>query len=257
MPEDLKRQAVELYKERTTAESLPTSDSLSTRRLTFISLGIVLVLVVVIQALGGLSSRQAPVKPAATKPLPLPPEPAEPRPSAPEAPAPKAVTPPAVAPVPVAPSLPAAKGTAEAPSPPPAAPKIEPSEAVNRELRPALRRQPPAASPNIAAPERAVKSEPAPAPLPEPAISPAEVARQELARDIALGKIAALAKMIAEPGPNLVYQGWKADAAGTEVYHLTFTFTDKSSGTPLLYVWRVDMKTRSTAPLSYYARKLP
>jgi hypothetical protein len=261
MPEDLKQQANELYKEHT--DSLPTSESLSTRRLTFISVLIVLVLVVVIQALGGLSSKRAPVKQAVTRPLPPEPEPAEPplttpaqaaQPAAP----PVAVTqPPAVAhQLPVS-SPPKAKRAPDPTPPPPVSAKAEALPVGTAEARPVLRRQ--ATSSPIAEPTSRgeTKTEPAATPPPEPSISPVELARQELARDIVVGKVAALAKMITEPAANLDYRGWKSDPAGTDVYHVTFTFQDKSSGTSLLYVWRVDMNARSIAPLSYYARRLP
>ena len=49
---------------------------------------------------------------------------------------------------------------------------------------------------------------------------------------------------------------WKAEEEGTEVYKVTFTLIDKASGSPMQYVWRTDLNTRTVTPLSYYARKL-
>lgn len=251
MAEDLKRQATELYRERSVKEALPTSDSLSTRKMTYISLGIVLAIVIVIQSLGGLTSKRVPAKaatPTAPLPLPPPPNPTDESPSPqPESPPPS----PAAQPV-AAPEKP--KPSEEPAASPDITPKRAISEPAPRESRPALRREAPTSARTPTDP--GAKTERAPATPREPEVSAVELARQELARDIVMGKNPALAKLIANPGANLEYQGWKAAAEGAEVYNLTFTFLDKISGRPLLYVWRVDMNARSIAPLSYYARKL-
>src|SRR5437867_9095176 len=61
MVEDLRRQASELYRERTEKEGLPTSDSLSMKKLIYISLGVLLLLVVVIQVFGGFRKHPNPI----------------------------------------------------------------------------------------------------------------------------------------------------------------------------------------------------
>src|SRR5438876_9744668 len=81
MTDDLKRQASELYKERT--DEIPTSDSLSMKKLFYIVLGLSLLAALVIQTFGGhdgapTSTSVAP--PPVTKELP---PPASPQPMAP------------------------------------------------------------------------------------------------------------------------------------------------------------------------------
>jgi hypothetical protein len=86
----------------------------------------------------------------------------------------------------------------------------------------------------------------------EPKISEIELARREMAKDIVIEKNPALAAIVGTP--NL--KSWSAEPAGADQYHVTFSVVDESSGAPIQYVWRVDMTTRSTTPLSYYARRL-
>ena len=68
MVDDLKRQASELYKERTPQEGILTSDSLSMKKLVYVSLGLLLLLLIVIQSFGGFKRRQDPIATANTPP---------------------------------------------------------------------------------------------------------------------------------------------------------------------------------------------
>lgn len=101
----------------------------------------------------------------------------------------------------------------------------------------------------------------APAPAARSAVEPgptaAELARQESARQVVLDKSPALAKLITEQDGNTVYRGWKAEEEGGDSYRVTFTFLDQGAGTPMQYVWKVNLTSRTIQPLSYYSRKLP
>ena len=45
----------------------------------------------------------------------------------------------------------------------------------------------------------------------------------------------------------------RQEATGEGAYQMTFTFYDKSVGSGVQYVWRVDINARSISPLSYHA----
>jgi hypothetical protein len=236
MTDDLKRQASELYKERT--EEIRTSDSLSIKKLFYIALGLSLLAALVIQTFGGLKRHGSPAGTSSTPP-------------------------------PVAKDLPAP--TSVQPMAPPSQP--EPAKPVDQKLDIARQETKPLKGPNPSFAKKEIRKSASPGkPLPEtarpakqadtkpetaPGITPSEAARQELARDIVLGKSPALTTMIDHLNDNLDYRGWKAEAAGTDAYQVTFTFYDRSVGSPEQYVWRVDLNARSISPLSYYARKLP
>lgn len=262
MVEDLKQQAAELYKERNQQE-IPTSDSLSMRKVVYASLGILLLLVLVIQVFGGFKPRQDPIR-AATTPPPLvkeapPPELLEGEktqpfhsPSAPSAPKPLAALP-AETPPPAQPEL---------ATPPVAETNLLPTEGERSAAsnRPTLKREGKSASAlgkRATAPSKKTSAtgtkttEP-----PLPVVNPIEVARQELAKDLVLEKSPALKKLIASPDPNSEYKGWSAESDGPDSYKVSFTFLDKASGSTILYVWQVNITARSVTPLSYYARKL-
>jgi type IV secretory pathway VirB10-like protein len=225
MTEDLKQQASEIYKEQ--AHKLRTSDSLSMKKLLYITAGLLVALLVIIQLMGGFKARENPIIASYTPP-PLvkkepPPEwlqdatkPAVPAPAANESTTPAA--PPSVKQPPRKPEKP-----------------LQTRDDTKQAAKPTR------------VPATDVPSAP-----PVPAISPLEQARQELARDIVLEKNPMLVKLRTE-SDNL---GWKAEAEGTEVYKVTFTLIDKASGSPMHYVWRADLSTKTVTPLSYYARKL-
>jgi len=234
MTDDLKRQASELYKERT--DEIPTSDSLSMKKLFYIVLGLSLLAALVIQTFGGhhgapTSTSVAP--PPVTKELP---PPASPQPMAPSPqPEPRK-------PVDQKPEI-SRQETEPLKAPNPSFGKKENRKSASPEKQ---RREP-------AKPVKQADSKPETT----PGVTPLEAARQELARDIVLEKSPALNTMIGVKNDNLDYRGWQAQAAGTDAYQVTFTFYDKPLASPVQYVWRVDLNARSISPLSYYARKLP
>jgi hypothetical protein len=240
MTEDLKRQALEAYKEQ--AHQVRTSDSLSTKKLIYIAGGLLVLLLVVIQLMGGFKSRQNPITASYTPP-PL--VKVEPRPELLQE-APKPAVP-----------APAANESTTAAAPPAAKP---PEKTRDSEMKQEVK--PPATKPEKPLLTRDTKKQAAPTPVPTTdvpsapppvaAVSQLEQARQELARDIVLEKSPLLVKLRTE-SENLA---WKAEAEGTEVYKVTFTLIDKASGSPMHYVWRADLSTRTVTPLSYYARKL-
>jgi len=59
--------------------------------------------------------------------------------------------------------------------------------------------------------------------------------------------------MIGHANDTLDYRGWKAEATGEGAYQMTFTFYDKSVGSAVQYVWRIDINARSISLLSYHA----
>ena len=236
MTEDLKRQAAEIYKEQ--AHVLRKSDGLSMKKLLYIAVGLLVVLLVIIQLMGGFKSRENPIIASYTPP-----------PLVKQAPPPEWLE---DAKKPAVPA-PAANESATATAPPAAKPPDKIKE-------PAVK--PPATKPEKPLLTRETKKQAAPTPVPTidvpsapppvAAVSPLEQARQELARDIVLEKNPILVKLRTESDSL----GWKAEAEGAEVYKVTFTLIDKASGSPMHYVWRADLSTRTVTPLSYYARKL-
>jgi hypothetical protein len=213
----------------------------------YIALGILAVLAVVIQIFGGFKAHSNPVVRAVTPP-PLvkeapPPELLKPSQAAPDfrSRSPEAARP-AVKAEPK-PTVPAQSNAAA----PPAAP-----EAASQARGPRLvREMPPAARARGEAPAPAARS------AVEPGPTAAELARQESARQVVLDKSPALAKLITEQDGNTVYRGWKAEEEGGDSYRVTFTFLDQGAGTPMQYVWKVNLTSRTIQPLSYYSRKLP
>jgi hypothetical protein len=242
MVEDLKQQASELYKERSPTEAIPSSDGHFTKKLVYLSLALVVVILVFIYAFGGFRRRPNPVEAAYTPP-----------PLIKEAPPPELMDP---VKNPPAPPLEQAQ-----PAPPQAVPpaaKREPSEQPKTSAEPPAPKQARDAAQTRAksappAPKKEAAAAPIPAPPPEPPkLSDIEIARRELARDIVIEKNAALAKLIESPQNK----GWSAEPEGTDGYQVTFNVLDDSTGTPVQYVWRVTLSTRTATPLSYYARKL-
>jgi hypothetical protein len=240
MTEDLKRQALEAYKEQ--AHQVRTSDSLSTKKLMYIAGGLLVVLLVVIQLMGGFKSRPNPIVASYTPP-----------PLVKEAPPPEWLE---------DAKKPAVPPPAADQSTPSAAPPIAslPEKTRDSEMKQAVKQ--PATKPEKPPQTRddtkqAVKTAKVPPPEaasapPVPAVSPLEQARQELARDMILEKNPTLGKLRTETDSL----AWKAEAEGPEVYKVTFTLLDKASGSPMHYVWRADLSTKTVTPLSYYARKL-
>ncbi len=227
MVEDLKRQASELYREQSENGKIPTSDSLSMKKIVYISIAAVAALLLVVQLSGGFKSNTDAVT-AANTPPPLekeapPPELLEPEPPAP-------------APEPAPPAASVVEAPRPMPEPPPPAkekPAVKPAPAP-REAKPALVREPPA-------------------PPPAPEISDEEQARRELARDLVVRKNAGLAQLVIRPGN----QGWRAVPEGGDSYQVAFSIRDESGGQTAEYIWRVNLATASITPLSYHARRLP
>ncbi len=256
MADDLKKQASELYREQSEAERIPTSDSLSMKRVFYITIAIAAAVLLGIQLFGGFRRRPDPVV-AANTPPPLVKE--APPPGMLEAPAPPAAqgqaAPPAVTPqpqeaakpvpAPIPRPAPRFEESRRVPSPPPAATAPgEPRKPVltrDTEPRPSRRRGAALAQAEVPA-----------APAAPPKLSDIEIARRELAREIVLEKNPALAKLVTAPNSNL----WSAQPEGTDEYLVSFSIVDEGAGAPVQYVWRVNVTTRSTTPLSYYARRL-
>jgi hypothetical protein len=264
MGEDLRRQASELYKERTGQEVIPTSDSLSIKKIIYVSLGVLLLLALVIYHYGGFRNRTDPVI-AAIKPHTVAKQPLPPESQAPALP------------------LPASRSTSPTETKPPGSPVASPTGGSTTEPVPKKEVEPvpvtgqdPKSAASAPRRERARDTRAAPAPShsraataaersnaeakpvspPAPEVSPLETARQELARDIVLEKSSALANLVHSPAENLEYKGWKAGADGGDEYQVVFTFQDKSSGASIQYIWRVNVIARTITPQSYYARKL-
>ena len=179
MTDDLKRQASELYKERT--DEIPTSDSLSMKKLFYIVLGLSLLAALVIQTFGGhhgapTSTSVAP--PPVTKELP---PPASPQPMAP------------------------------APQPEPRKPVDQKAEISRQETEPLKAPNPSFGKKEnrkSASPEKQRREPAKPVkqadskPETTPGVTPVEAARQELARDIVLEKSPALTTMIGVKNDN-------------------------------------------------------
>jgi hypothetical protein len=268
MVDDLKRQASRL-REQGEQTKLPTSDSLSMKRMFWITIAIAVVVLLAIQISGGFKPRQDPLI-AANTPPPLPkeappPELLEPQPpsgSASSAAPSRPSTPPELprqaaepAAPPAAPAAnPAPQRSAAAAAPPAAAAQPEtgslnvPKPVLKRDTEPEPRRKR-AASP---ARKAAQETQAPPPAVPEPPrMSEIEIARRQLAREIVLEKNPALARLLPPNGKE-----WSAEPQGTDEYLVTFNIVDEGTGAPAQYVWRVNVATRSTTPLSYYARRL-
>lgn len=260
MTEDLRRQASELYRERSQVSEIPTSDSLSMKKIVYITLGLLVGLAIIIQVSGGFRPRPDPIV-AATAPRPI----------VKEAPPPELLAPGATgktepgtsqAALPASPSAPQVDA-APAPAPPPAAedrasPARKQGAGTKADERLLQKKERESVTLGAKVPDRketGTTESSAAAPKP-PEVSPVEIARQELARDIVLEKSPALSKLINVSDPDLVYQTWQARPDGTDFYQVTFSFLEKSSNSPIHYVWRVNLTARSVTPLSYYARRL-
>ncbi len=264
MAEDLKRQASEMYRQRDEPGNIRTSEGLSIKKIAYISLAIVVLVLVVVQIFGGFKRRTDPVVAASTPP-PLvkeaPPadllrdepmgrsEAAQPAPD-------QAVQ----IPAPPEQQGPLRPSVSDAPSPVPPAPpppRTGRNQQDAKQVKPVLKREtadePASRPPSEGRPTATESAEAKPAADPAPpAISDLERTRRELARSIVLEKNASLLELIASPDSR----GWEAEPIGPEEYAVTFTILDKASGAALQYVWKVSLSSRTATPLSYYARKL-
>ncbi len=274
MVDDLKQQASELYRERAESDELPTSDSLSMKKVFYVTIVVAALVLLAIQLFGGFSRPKDAVV-AANTPPPLvkeapTPEMLEPAPpaglvqaTAPQSAPPQQALPqtaqPKTEPAPAAPpQVQPAPSQTSAPrkaAPPAAAERPKEQTGATGQRRPVLtrdtepvpaRRKTPAVSPSKPAPEVAAQ-----APEP-PKLSDIEVARRELAREIVMEKNPALTQLVTATNSK----GWSAQPEGTDEYLVTFNIVDEGTGAPAQYVWRVNVSTRSTMPLSYYARRL-
>ena len=264
MVEDLRRQASELYKERTGQDQIPTSDSLSIKKIIYVSFGILLLLALVIYNYGGFRERTDPAIAASTPHTvakqPFPPE-SEASALPPAATASSSAT--GIKP-PESPAAPPTSGSAtnlvpeKKMGPAPVTGEVpKPAASVQTREKAKETRTAPAPSNSRAATateRRLAEAKPVSPPVPE--VSPLETARQELARDIVLEKSAALSNLIHSSDANLEYKGWKANTDGGDEYQVVFTFQDKSSSASIQYIWRVNITARTVTPQSYYARKL-
>jgi len=230
------------------------------KRLFYLAFGLAVVLLVPLQIFGGFRPRRNPAS-VSNAPPPLvkeapPPEllvPAEPETKSPfETPA--VSKPPAATPSPQPPPEPEVE---EANSPPPVAPSPAKSASVGaRDARkPVLQREsaPPSKAINRAEQPKAAPANAAPVEPQEPAISPEEMARREMAREIVVQSSPAMARLLTQAKT----QKWEAQPEKDESFLVTFTISDESSGNPVQYIWRVDTAKRTASPLNYYARKLP
>lgn len=274
MSVDLKRQASDLYKQRDDVKNIRTSETLSVNRIMYASLAIVVLALIVVQMFGGFSRRTDPIKaamnpPTVVKEAPppellqepvaqsVPAEAARPQPaeSSPQAAVPARTAEPAAAkPVPVQPPAPTPPPLAAKTRPEPVAPPAAAADQTpTRQAGPRLVREKQTAQ--IAA-GKPVKRETAesktPAAPPQPVISELEQTRRQLARDIVLESNPALLALLVGPENK----GWQADPVNTDEYNVVFNIVDKATGTPVQYIWRANLSTRTSTPLSYYARKL-
>jgi len=274
MSVDLKRQASDLYKQRDDVKNIRTSEMLSVNRIMYASLAIVVLALIVLQVSGGFSRRTDPIKAAMTPPQVVkeapPPEllqepaaqslpagPTRPQLSAapPETSAPAMPSEPAMTKaVPAQPPAPSPPPVTAKPRPEPVAPPAAAADpAPARQSGPKLVREKPPAQTVASKPVRreAVESK-APVPPPQPVISELEQTRRQLARDIVLEGNPALLSLLVGPENK----GWQADPVNADEYNVVFNIVDKATGTPVQYIWRVNLSTRTSTPLSYYARKL-
>lgn len=257
MVDDLKRQASEIYKERNKHGTIRTSDSLSLKKLTYVAVGLAVVVFIAIKFYGGFEPRPDPVK-SAVMPAPLIKE--EPTPEmlepiegdySPDAPA-------------VVDSQPESEPSAESaafakPAPAPAKPESIPESTAASTVNVSEKSRPkstqvlsPVVDEETTVPAPAETTEEAnTAEIPEePKINEEETARRELARELVIQNSPSMAELILLPGN----QDWRASPDGDDTYLLTFIIIEDTN--PMRYVWRVNIVTKSVTPLSYYARKL-
>ncbi len=273
MSVDLKKQASDLYKQRDDVKNIRTSETLSVNRIIYASLAIVALALIVIEMFGGFSRRADPIEAAMTPPKVVkeapPPEllqepTAQPVPAEPAQPpstdgSPQTTTPPRTAEPQADAASPAAQPAASPPviakpRPEPAAPGAAATDqAPVGQAGPRLVRE---KQPVQTASSKPVKRESveskAPAPPAQPAISEVEQSRRQLAREIVLEKNPALLALLGVREDK----GWQADPVNADEYNVVFNIVDKTSGTPVQYIWRVNLSTRTATPLSYYARRL-
>lgn len=279
MSVDLKRQASDLYHERDEPGNLRTSEHLSLKKIIYVSLAIMVVALVVMYIFRGSSRRTDPIIAATTPPQVVkeapPPEllqdqglqPAPAQNAQPQVP--QTTTQEAIPPKPVESVAPR-----EAPAPaPPALPAAAPVQKTRPAAIPATTAAPPSTEqpstrstgPRLVRdtrPARAVSGKPAkqenvearkPAPPPpSPVLSEVELTRRQMAKDIVLESSPALSALLAGPDSK----GWQADPVSPDEYNVVFNIVDKAIGTPVQYIWKVNLSTRTVTPLSYYARKL-
>jgi hypothetical protein len=277
MSVDLKRQASDLYRERDEVRNIRTSDPLSLKKIVYASLAIMVLALIAVKIFGGFSRRTDPIAAAMTPPQVVkeapPPELLQ-EPVTKPAPAEPAALQPAQMPSPAAvPSKPAEPAITKAeptpppaPARPPAAVKTQPEAIAPPAATSTATGQPPAkqAGPRLirekqlaktvtGKPAKSVNTESqTPAAPPPPVVSELEHARRQLARDLVLEKNPALLSLLVGPDNK----GWQADPINSDEYNVVFSIVDKTTGTPVQYIWRVNLSTRSLTPLSYYARKL-
>jgi hypothetical protein len=275
MSVDLKRQASDLYKQRDDVKNIRTSETLSVNRIMYASLAIVVLALIVLQMFGGFSRRTDPIKAAMTPPTVVkeapppellqepvaqsaPAEPARPQPaeSSSQAPVPaRSAEPAATKPVPVQPPAPTPPPPAAKTRPEPVAPPAAATDQASaRQAGPRLVRERQTAQVAAGKPVKRETAESAktPAAPPQPVVSELEQTRRQLARDIVLESNPALLALLVGPENK----GWQADQVNTDEYNVVFNIVDKATGTPVQYIWRVNLSTRTSTPLSYYARKL-
>jgi hypothetical protein len=276
MSVDLKRQASDLYRQRDELGNIRTSDPLSLKRIVYASLGIVILALIAVQIFGGFSRRRDPIAAATAPPQVIkeapPPELLQEPAAHPLSDTPAASetvrTPPqrTAAPEPAVPAM--AKAEPDpAPAAPPAVPAVltaqprggsAPSNVSRQEGRsqpkqgPRLVRDAKPAEAASSGPAKRDVDAKAPAPAPQPATSELEQTRRQLARDIVLESNSAISTLVS----GSQNRGWKADPIGADEYNVVFSIMDKATGTPIQYIWKVNLSTRAVTPLSYYARKL-
>jgi len=270
MVEELKKQASELYRERTEKDGILTSESLSLKRLIYIALGIVVAVLITLQIFGGFGSHPSALE-AVQKPVEFakeapPPDPVdgEDSPQLPDFSPPRA-TPAQSETLPTATEVAPTRMRSDTVDPleqtgaaGPVSPVTTPAAEPSSDRKPILRRETDSPARPAKARANATGSETVPAApeVREPKIDPVELARKELARDVVLEKNTSMSKMVQAPRPGTEYKGWAAVLEKEGLYQVTFTFQDRDSGSTTLYVWRVDLGTREIVPLSYYARRL-
>jgi hypothetical protein len=271
MVEDLRKQASEIYRQESRKVSLPTSDSLSVKRLFYLAAGLAILALLAIQISGGFKSRPDPIV-AATTPAPLVKEAPPPELMQPDAPqpatGPEAVVRETKAPAREPRQQAGSAPTAETPGTPKPVVAPQPDQGLQAPvpssttpasgLKPVLKRDTATEAGAAKPASRSVKAKTppettAPQPPAAPGISPAEKARRELARDIVVQQKPALAQLLIATKS----QDWQAEPQQEDAYYVSFVIPDEATGKPVEYVWKVDLSTKSVVPLSYYARRLP
>ena len=270
MVEDLRKQASQLYRQETEKSSLPTSESLSMKKVYLVALALAVVALAAFAVVGTMKPRKNAVTavmtpPALVKEAPPPELMDDPQPSALKQQAEGLPSAKADAkdvfelPTPAQPAPEPPKAVSQPKAPPPESAPAKEAVSSSRASpanagKPALKRETAAASSGgrkDAEARKAAAEPPPPPPVPE--ISPEEKARRELARDIVIQKTPSFAELLIK-SPS---QEWKADPDPGGTYLVSFTLPDRTTGQPALYVWRVDISSRTVTPLSYNARSLP